>query len=558
MKFFKMSAFLILVLLIQNTNSSVGFNLKSGEISPGKPKVVIGVVVDQMRWDFLYRYQERYTKGGFNRVLSEGFSYENTVINYAPTVTAAGHAAVFTGSVPAINGIAGNRWYDRELEQEIYCTEDQTVQVVGKPGTGSSHSPKNLLTTTLGDELKISNNFKSKVIGISLKDRGSILSAGHLADGAYWYDSGSGHFMTSTYYTDRLPQWMSSFNERELPEKYLQNPWETLFPLETYSQSTTDHKPYEKGIGGKEIAVFPYDYSDHSDDFGMIRGGSPYGNSLIFEAAKAAIEGEKLGSDKYTDLLAISFSTTDGIGHSTGPNSVEIEDLYLRLDREFEAFFEYLDNRFGKDEYLLFLTSDHGVAHSPGYLQEHNLPTGVFGIELIMHLNSAVEKKFGLQNLIVNASNYQLYLDQNIITESGLKREVLTDFIVSELKKKDAVVNAVASEHLAAASWPGEIKNRFINGYYEKRSGDIIVIFKPGWKEGDVSGASHGSWYPYDSHIPLLWMGWQIPRGETNRTVNITDIAPTVAALLKIQMPNGSIGEPLIEITDQKEIQTPK
>lgn len=541
------SAFIFLTVFILTPLLGYGQEERSAGID--KPKIIIGVVVDQMRWDYLYRYYDRYTEGGFKRMLKDGFSFENTMIDYAPTVTAAGHAGVFTGSVPAIHGIAGNNWFDRKLGREVYCAEDTTVQRVGASHSGTSRSPRNMYTTTVGDELKLSNNSRSKVIGVSFKDRGAIFPAGHLGDGAYWYDADSGHFVTSSYYMDKLPVWMVEFNDRGLPEKYLQQKWETLYPPGTYRQSTEDDKSYEELIAGKEKAVFPYDYSDKKDDYGLVRN-SPFGNTLTFDVAKAAIEGERLGTGDVADLLAISLSSPDGLGHGFGPNAIEIEDMYLRLDRDFAEFFNYLDQRFGKDEYLFFITADHGVSHSPGFLEERNVPTGIFGEELIASLISKVKKKYGLNQAIVSAANYQLYLNNDEIAQKEINRDELMDFIIYELKKIQVISNAIPMDELGSAPWPNTMKSMFVNGYNAKRGGDIAIVMQPGWKAGSKSGASHGSWYPYDAHIPLIWMGWNISSGQTHRRVNMSDIAPTLSAMLKIQMPSGSIGRPLIEITE--------
>ncbi len=519
---------------------------------PKKPKLVVGVVVDQMRWDYLYKFQDRYVEGGFKRMLREGFSCENTQIDYAPTVTAIGHSSAFTGSVPSITGIIGNGWYDRRIRRSINNVEDTSVLTVGAPQDGYSRSPRNLLTTTIGDELKISTGFQSKVIGVAIKDRGAILPAGHLSDGSYWYDSGTGHFVTSTYYMDDLPDWVKEFNARKLPEQYLSQTWETLYPIETYVLSEEDDKPYENKMIGKQSATFPYEFGKADTDPGDIRS-VPFGNTITMEMAKAAIEGEDLGSGDVTDMLTVSFSATDGLGHTVGPNAIEIEDMYLRLDQEFAEFFDFLDARYGTDGYLFFITADHGVSQSPGFLKEHGLPTGVYGGEIEDAINSAVRERFGIQEVVEAQSNYQIYLnwDQIMAADDDIDVDELSDFIIRTIMKHDAVVDAWPTRKLGTAPWPEAVKSRFINGYNAQRGGDIVIIMKPGWKGGSERGATHGLWYPYDNHIPLVWMGWHIAPGETNRHVKMTDIAPTVSALLDIQMPSGSIGDPILEITDR-------
>lgn len=517
-----------------------------------EPKLIVGVVVDQMRWDYLYRYQDRYVDGGFKRMLREGFTCENTHINYSPTVTAAGHACVYTGSVPAIHGIVSNSWYDRSIKRSINNVEDTTVQTVGAPQSGHSQSPRNLLVTTIGDELKLSNNFRSKVIGVSFKDRGAILPAGHLSNGSYWWDKKTGNFVTSTYYMDELPEWMKEFNARKLPEQYVKQKWETLYPIETYAQSTEDDKPYENKMIGKEKATFPYDYGKANASIRDLYN-SPFGNTLTMEAAKAAIEGEDLGSGEFADMIAISFSTPDGLGHTVGPNAIEIEDLYLRLDKEFAKFFEYLDDRYGRDGYLFFITADHGVSQSPGFLKEHDLPTGVYGRGMNEAVAQAVSDRYGIDDIVEAATSSQIYLNWDNVEKQNkdVDHNELMHFVSQELKKHAGVNDAWPSQDLASAPWPEPVKSRFIKGYNVQRGGDVMFVIKPGWKGGSENGATHGLWYPYDAHIPLVWMGWNIDHGYTNRFVGMTDIAPTLSALLKIQMPSGSIGNPILEITDE-------
>lgn len=515
-----------------------------------RPKIIVGVVVDQMRWDYLYRYQDRYVDGGFKRLFREGFACENTQINYSLTATGPGHSCVYTGSVPAIHGIVGNTWYDRSINKEVNCVEDTLAHRVGADDSGNSRSPRNLLTTTIGDELKLSNNSRSKVIGISLKDRGAILPGGHMSDGSYWYHSGTGNFITSTYYMDELPQWLNNFNAQKLPEQYISGQWETLYPIATYVQSTDDNKPYERTLIGKDKPVFPYDYSKLNKDYGAIRT-SPYGNSILFELAKAAVEGEDLGRGEVTDMLAVSFSATDGLGHRVGTNAIEIEDMYLRLDRDFAAFFDYLDDRFGRDGYLLFITADHGASQSSGFLKENKLPTGVYSLKFLREINSFAKDRYGISNVIESAQNAELYLNWDEIhaRKDEVDEDKLMSDIVRILCEQDGIANAWPSRKLASAPWPEPMKSRFINGYNAQRGGDIVIIPQPGW-QGSEKGTDHGLWYPFDAHIPLIWMGWNVPHGQTNRLIGMTDIAPTLAALLKIQMPSGSIGEPILEITD--------
>ncbi len=490
----------------------------SAQTQQDHPKIIIGVVVDQMRWDYLYRYQDRYVDGGFKRMLREGFTCENTQINYSLTATGPGHTCIYTGSVPAIHGIVGNTWYDRSIKKEINCVEDTLVHNVGASNSDLSRSPRNLLTTTIGDELKLSNNSRSKVVGISLKDRGAILPAGHMSNGSYWYHSGTGNFITSTYYMDELPQWLNNFNDRKLPEQYLAGQWETLYPIETYVQSTEDNKPYEGTLIGKDKPVFPYDYSSLNKDYGAVRT-SMYGNSILFELAKAAVEGENLGGGDFTDMLTMSFSAPDGLGHRLGTNAIEIEDMYLRMDLEFAEFFRYLDDRFGRNGYLFFITADHGASQSPGFLKENKLPTGVYNLKFIGEINKFAKKQYGIDKVIESAQNAELYLNWDEIhaKNGAVDEDKLVDDIVRFLRAQDGIANAWPNRKLGTAPWPEPVKSRFVNGYNAQRGGDIVLIPQPGWQASEI-GTNHGLWYPFDAHIPLVWMGWNIPHGYTKPT----------------------------------------
>ena len=511
-----------------------------------RPKLIVGIVVDQMRWDFLYRYYDRYSKGGFKRLMNDGFNCENTFIPYTPTVTAAGHTCIYTGSVPAIHGVVGNGWYDYTEKRDVYCSEDKSVQTVGANNDNGKMSPKNMLTTTICDELKLATNFRSKVIGVAIKDRGAILPAGHSADAAYWYDSKTGSFISSTYYFNELPKWTQEFNASNKTNSYYEKNWNTLYPINTYLQSDVDTNNYESTVLGDNQKGFPYDLKRFIDkkDFGKIRS-TPYGNSLTFDFAKAALINEQLGKDSITDFLAVSFSSTDYIGHAFGPNSVEIEDTYLRLDKDLEAFLTFLDKEVGKNNYTLFLSADHGVAHVPGFLAKHKIPNGgVVGSESEKKLNAYLKEKFSVDSLCLGSGNYQFYLNHNLIEEKKLDYDDILKHTISFLQKINGVDRALEYADLQEAMLPKALKEQFINGYYPSRCGDVLVILKPGFidDEYDNKGTTHGIWNPYDAHIPLLFFGNGIAKGKEYNKTYMSDIAPTLASLLHIQMPSGCIG----------------
>lgn len=520
-----------------------------------RPKLVVGIVVDQMRWDYLYRYYERYGNSGFKRLLNEGFSCENTNVDYIPTVTAAGHSCIYTGSVPSIHGIAGNDFIVQATGKSMYCAEDTSVQTVGSTSLAGQMSPRNLLTTTVTDELRLATNFRSKVIGIALKDRGGILPAGHTANAAYWYDDKSGNWITSTYYMKDLPQWVKDFNDQKLPEMYLKQDWSTLYPLDTYVQSTADDNKYEGKFAGTNAPTLPVKTSDlYKGKLGLIRS-VPFGNTFTLDMAVAAINAEKLGQRDVTDFLALSLSTPDYVGHQFGINAVEIEDTYLRLDRDIATFLTYLDAKMGKGNYTVFLTADHGAAHNPAFLKDHDIPAGVWDDgTALKNLNSFLLSKYKVEDLVLSLINYQVNFNYHVLNYLHLDEAVLKRDCISYIEKQPEVAFVVDMKKVADASMPEELRSRIINGYNAEHSGEIQIILKPGYftghGSGDIgpTGTTHGTWNPYDAHIPLVFMGWGIQHGTITRETHMTDIAPTIASLLHIQAPNGSIGKPVSEV----------
>ncbi len=484
--------------------------------------------------------------------MQEGFSCENTLIPYAPTYTAPGHTCIYTGSVPAIHGIVGNEWYDKNIGKRMYCTGDSTESTIGSTSTAGKMSPRNLWATTITDELRLSNNFKSKVIGIALKDRGSILPAGHTSNASYWYDPKEGLWITSSYYMSQLPEWLNKFNQRKWPDVYMGKDWNTLLPISKYDLSSADDKGYENSITGESGVTFPHKLSQITNDKYLAFEYTPFGNTYTLDLAKSAIENEKLGNNIFTDFLTISLSSTDYIGHSFGPNSVEIEDTYLRLDNDISTFLKFLDERLGKKNYLLFLTADHGVAHVPAFLREQKTPAGVYNDStLAREIDELISAKFNVKNTVQLVLNYQVYLNIDKIEKEGKQPYEIKEAVIKYLKKKSYVVDAFETEKIAQQTLPHPIKDMLINGYNPKRSGDIGFILKPQYFSWPPKGSTHGAWNPYDAHIPLVWFGWNIKQGKTNREIYMTDIAPTVAAKLRIQMPSGSVGKVIEEVSGE-------
>lgn len=516
--------------------------------APARPKLVVGLILDQMRWDYLYRYYDRYAAdGGFKRLLNQGATCENAFIPYTPTVTACGHSSVYTGSVPSINGITGNAWWDQDKQATVYCTDDKTVKTVGSDNSSGLMSPRNLLVTTIGDELRMATAFRSKVVGIALKDRGAILPAGHSANGAYWYDGKTGNWITSSYYRTELPQWVIDYNTQKHPDTLYKLGWKTLYPISTYLSSTADEQPYESPALGPKL---PYDLSAFiGKDYSKILS-TPQGNTLTFEFAKKALVAESLGKDAITDLLAISFSSPDYIGHAYGPNSVEAEDGFLRIDRELGEFLRFLDQQIGAGNYTVFLSADHGAAAVPEFMNDHQLPGGrVFMGAIMSRLNQTLLREFQLSNLILSDDNYQLVLNRKALDSAQIDRSIVSQRIINLLQSEPGIDRVFPLSDLNTTPLNETVRSMLNNGYHPKRSGDLQIILKANYIDAySKTGTTHGLWNPYDSHIPMLWYGWGIKPGRVLRETHMTDIAPTLASLLRIQMPSGSVGKPISEV----------
>ena len=540
MKKIKVISFLSMALLGCGTASAQQSNAAAIE----RPKLVVGIVVDQMRWDYLYRYQKRYTDGGFKRLLGEGFSCENTMIPYVPSVTAIGHTCIYTGSVPSIHGIAGNNFV--KDGKKVYCTDDDSVKPVGTTSVAALMSPRNLWVSTIGDEMKIASNGRAKVVGVALKDRASILPAGHNPNGAFWFDDQTGCFITSSYYMDHLPKWVEAFNGKRLPEQYLSQKWNTLYPKNTYTESTTDENEYENGIREGVKATLPLNLPElyKKYGYGIIRN-TPFGNSLTLDMAKAAIDGEQLGADDETDLLTVSCSSTDYIGHQVGTHAIETEDTYLRLDKAIADFLAYLDSKVGKGNYLVFLSADHGAMNNAAFLQDRRIPAGSWDASATAKkLNHVLAKEYPeAGDIVKTVMNYQVFFNRDVIKSKQLDFDNIKQTVVNVLKEDPSVLYACDMAKASTESIPEEVKFRIINGYNRERSGDVVIILKPNFYAHGMKGTDHGAWNSYDTHIPLVFMGWGIKHGATTKQTFMTDIAPTIAAMLHVQAPNGCVGK---------------
>jgi predicted AlkP superfamily pyrophosphatase or phosphodiesterase len=514
-----------------------------------RPKLVVGLVVDQIRQEYLYRFYPHFVEGGFKRLMNEGFHGKNAHFNYIPTYTGPGHASVYTGTTPQVHGVIGNDFYSPQLKRMVYCAEDTTVINLGGTIRNGKISPKNLLSSTISDELKLFSSHRAKVIGISVKDRGAALPAGFLANGAYWYDSQNGEMMSSTWYFEDLPKWVKDFNAKRMPDQYLSNTWNTLLPIAQYLESGPDERPYERKLGGLDTSTFPYDLTAMKANAGYsVLPNTPWGNTLLIDFAKAAIEAENLGNGEFTDLLAISFSSTDYIGHAFGAYSKEIQDTYVRLDRELAAFFEYLDEKVGKGEYLVFLTADHAVANVPQHMLDLKMSAGYSnsrGISSI--LKDKMNQKFGEGDWILNVSNDQVFLNTELIKSRNRNILEMENFLASELMELPGITGAFTRTQLISGLKMEGQADLVLQGFNQRRSGNIAYVFQPNWIDGGYGrvGTTHGSGWNYDTHVPILFYGWGIKPGSTVDRLSITDIAPTLSVLLKIGLPNGATGSPI-------------
>lgn len=463
-----------------------------------RPKLVVGLVVDQMRWDYLYYYYNQYRTDGLRRLVDQGFSFENTLINYVPAVTAVGHSSIYTGSVPALTGIVSNNFYLHD--KWIYCCNDPSVKTVGSNSDEGKMSPRNLLASGLGDMLKMATDCKAKVIGISIKDRAAILPAGHSGDAAYWWDTAAGHFITSTYYMNQLPEWVKTVN--------------------------------------KKVAAKP----------GTNVITSVAGVTKTFQMAEAALDNEQLGQDSVTDLLAISVSSTDAIGHTYGTRGQMNHDVFMELDKQLALFMNLLDEKVGKGQWLLFLSADHGASHNHNLLKQHRMAAG--GLDFDKNLKSveaALEKELGFAPVIKKESNGWVYINEVGATQAGRSMDKVKAAVCDKLLANDSILYAVDCEKVLTTTVPQPVREMIVNGYRKGRSGDIFIVPKAGWEDVDGSdkyiGTTHAQWNPYDTHIPFVMYGWNVTHGQTSAQAHITDIAPTICAMLHIQMPNSCVGK---------------
>lgn len=538
----KVICFLILIY------STLLFSQTKTAVVNTKPKLVVGIVVDQMRNDYIYRYWSSYGNGGFKRLVNDGYYFKNAHFNYIPTYTGPGHSSIYTGTTPRTHGIIANDWFVKTNTIETYCVQDTTVKTVGSKTKAGLMSPKNQLTSTIGDELKMSSNNLSKVFGVALKDRSSILPAGHAANAAFWFDEQSGNFISSSWYISELPKWLSDFNDKKTPNQYLQKGWNTLYPIESYTNSIADDNRYESVPNKKEKPIFPYDYKTYlnKNNVGIIRA-TPYGNSITKDVAIECLINEQLGKDDVCDLFCISFSSTDIVAHSYGPRAVEVEDVYLRLDKDLEELLNTLDKQVGKNNYTVFLTADHGGADVPNHLKDNKIPAGYLKEDaLIQNVKKYFQNNYNDSSLFVNMSNMQLFLNDKKIENLKLNKNDVEQKLANYLITITGIAEAYPSEIMKYTAFENnDYKALLQNGYNHKLSGNVCYILNAAWMDYAEKGTTHGAGYNYDTHVPVLFYGNGIKKGSSFNYINITQIAPTICELLQINQPNGCTSNPL-------------
>lgn len=524
-------------------------------LPPDRPRLVIGIVVEQLKYDQLEKFRDRMGENGIKRLLNEGTYFKNASYEYMLTESAPAYATISTGTEPSFHGITSDNWYLPLRNELIYCTKDNEVNPVGGSFESGLHSPKNLQASTFGDELQMASNRKAKVFGIGMRENSAILSAGHAADAAYWFDNSTGTWMTSSYYINTLPEWVKDFNAMGYSESYLNSTWNMLFPPETYADCLPDSNKFEEGFEG--INYFPYDLkklrskgvNKTKNDFSLLRE-TPFSNSLTTSFAIRLMEKERLGKGDGTDFLSICYSATDNIGHRFGPSSVEMGDAILRLDEEIKNLLTFLNDSIGKRNVLIYFTAAHGISEIPTVLEKNRIPAGFFKQnQALQLLRTYLNAVYGEGDWVKGYSERQVFLNRTLIEDARLSLEEVQKKVARFLVQFSGVAAAYPYSAFEANDFGTGNLRRILNNFNPQRSGDIIVVLNPGWieKEGD-SVTNHNSPYEYDTHVPLIWYGWTVNRMTITRKVNITDIAATLSSLCKVPYPNACTGEPMFEL----------
>jgi predicted AlkP superfamily pyrophosphatase or phosphodiesterase len=535
-----------------------------------KPKLVLQITVDQLRGDLPTRYYERMGEGGFKYLLEQGVVYSNAHHEHANTETIVGHTTLATGAQPSVHGMVGNLWLDRETGLATYNIEDPDYMLLSKGADVNANteidptqkaaktdgrSPSAILVTTFGDELKANTNGKAKVFGVSIKDRGAVAMAGH-AGNAFWFSKANGEFVTSNYYYDQYPQWVSDWNTKELSQTYANKTWSLLHDQESYLFGESDDREWETELAGFG-RVFPHAYGDGDGKYyTTLLTTSPAGDEITLDFAKTLLVAEQLGSDNVTDYLSVSFSSTDYVGHLFGPSSLESEDTILRLDRILAELFAAVDEQVGLENTLIVLSADHGGPDTPGYLKSLNIPAGYIDPASWSKEDAIVRLKnqFNIDgDLIEKYEHPYLYLSKSVINNKEIDRQQIEAALAKELVALPGISMAVSSAALQQGNLPQTpLYEAVRNNFYAKRSGDIYIVFEPNWFINDFDGlvvaSSHGSPWGYDTYVPLVFAGAGIEAEHVTRKVHTVDIATTLSAYLGIKPPSGAFGEVLPEV----------
>ncbi len=518
-------------------------------LAPDKPKLIVNITVSQFRHDYISRFWDKLDDEGLKRLVNRGTYCKNTSYNYLNSDKGVGIATIITGTTPSNHGIVGSSWYNDLKGEVVKSIHDDEAKSVGGPYDNGKYSPKQLFCTSYTDELNLSNKFKSKVIGISLEPTSSILSASHTATAAYWFDYEGGNFVSSSYYMDSLPTWVNTFNAKRLPDTYMEKTWETLLPIETYTESLEDDNPYEEGF--RKGVVFPYEMKKlektvkKKERFQLLNS-VPFGDNLVKDFAIQTIVDEHLGEDNFTDVLFLNFTALEQIGRLFGPLSVEIEDAVLRLDKDISHFLQFIEETIGIENTLIIFTAEHGLPYRAEYLSAHKIPSGYFNsTSALSLLSSYMNNLYGKGDWIKHYQAQQIYLNRTLIESAELSLSDIQENVAGLMLQFTGVQNTLTSTALSNTAYNEGIFRKIQNGYNQKRSGDISIHLTDGFTEKQGRDVvSIGT----DSRIPLIWYGWKIGKKNILHPVDLTDIAPTLSILLDISYPNSSTGTPIEEI----------
>ena len=512
------------------------------------PRLVVAIVVDQLRYDYLERFSGLFPPGGFRLFTEKGAFLTFARYDYCPTVTGPGHASIFGGCGPSMHGIIANDWIDRKTGLGVYCCGDDSVHGVGTGTNSSRVSPRNFIGSNFADQLRL--QYRSKVVGVSMKDRGAILPAGKKPAGAYWFDSKSGNFVTSSYYVPELPDWVARFNARHRAAAFADTNWNRLAKLKDYPYP--DDGPGEGRLGGETNSLFPHRILFKKDDGFDAVVATPFGNQILEEFAEAAIEGEGLGRGPQPDLLCVSFSSLDAVGHRFGPYSHEAQDALLRLDRQLADLFRFLDAKVGLHRVQMVLTADHGVMPNPEFAVSQGLDgRRINEADLLVDLLNRLDKAFGAGKYLLKPGFYggDLYFNQGTLREKGLKPAKVAAFIRDWALSSGKFQACYSRDQLLEGLAPGMVGRLTLNGYHAERGGDVVLIPKPFFvPSSGAAGTTHGSPFTQDTHVPVLFYGTVFNRGRFADEFYISDIAPTLCAALRMDAPSGCTGRPFVKV----------